>query len=329
MNSPNLAALSPAPKSTAVVNGKTVDVFDPSWRISILAPTYDAKVTTLFFHSYLQCMQARAHYRMPDGSVAELPIIAGCIMPEGDSHVDRARNTAVNLWVEKNPHKTKLAYWWDVDIEVGPHHLLELYRLAMLGHRFVCGAYASKTIVPRFILAVQPGQTLDPAAATMKLFNGGTGSMMWHIDVPRSLQTHPLVKPFRTAPNHPCPGEKWWAYFHSGAEGPKAPPEATADQVTDWLSEDWQACRDWQQLGGEVIGAPQVKLRHGGQLVYPPDIKELVEATIEMLGQNHPAVDRPRLIKALGLSPGAPRTGTNLAEGSAKADQTETKPLAA
>lgn len=302
MNSPNLAALAPAPRSTAVVNGKTVDVFDPSWRITILAPTYDAKVTTLYHRSVLACRSATAHYRQPDGSVREMSIIAGEIMPEGDSHVDRTRNMAMNIWVERNPYNTVLSHSWDVDIEMGPAQLMEIYRLALLGHRFLCGFYAMKCLRPTFVANIAKGFTGPDKDGLAPILHGGTGCMMLHRDVPITLrEQHPLVKPFKTAPNHPFAGQKWYAYFHSGVQGDKLPAETPVEKLPDWDSEDWQLCRDWQDLGGEVIGATQIKLRHHGMLTYPPEISELVDATVAMIEQNHPAVDRERLTKALSL----------------------------
>jgi hypothetical protein len=298
--SPALSALAPAPRTTSVVNGKTVDVFDPSWRITILAPTYDAKVTTLFHRSVLACRSATAHYRQPDGSVREMSIIAGEIMPEGDSHVDRTRNMAMNIWIEKNPYNTVLSYSWDVDIEMFPNQLMELYRLALLGHRFLCGVYAMKCLRPTFVANVPKGFAVDPQTHLAPLLHGGTGSMMLHRDVPLALrEQHPLVKPFKTAPNHPFANQKWWAYFHSGVQGEKLPPDAPLEKLPDWDSEDWQLCRDWQDLGGQVMGATHIKLRHHGMLTYPPEIPELVDAVVTMLEQNHPIIDIAKLRTAV------------------------------
>ena len=300
MNSPNLAALSPAPRSTAIVHGKTVDVFDPSWRITILAPTYDAKVTTLYHRSLLACRAATAHYRQPDGSVREMSIIAGEIMPEGDSHVDRTRNMAANIWIEKNPYNTVLSHSWDVDIEMSPAQLMELYRLALLGHRFLCGFYAMKCLRPTFVANIAKGFTGPDKDGLAPILHGGTGCMMLHREVLITLrEQHPSIKPFKTAPNHPFAGQKWWAYFHSGVQGEKLPADTPIEKLPDWDSEDWQLCSDWQELGGQVIGATQIKLRHEGRLTYPPEIAELVDAVVAMLDQKHPAIDIAKLRAAL------------------------------
>ena len=315
IRNPQLSTLSPAPRSTAIVNGRTVDVFHPSWRLTILAPTYDAKVTTIFMRSLLGCRAATAHYRMPDGSIRELPIIAGEIMPEGDSHVDRTRNTAANIWLEKNPHKTVLAHWWDVDIEMAPSQLMELYRLAMLGHRFLVGFYAMKCLRPTFVANIPKGFKGPDEHGLAAVTHGGTGCMLLHRDVLIALrEKHPLIKPFKTAPNHPFPGERWWAYFHSGVQGEKLPADTPAEKLPDWDSEDWQLCSDWQSLGGQVMGATHIKLRHHGMLTYPPEVGELVDAVVAMLEQNHPAVDAEKLRAALlNFKPAVPAGASKLA----------------
>lgn len=295
-----LSTLNPAPRTTALVGGRQVDVFPIEWRITILAPTYDAKVTTLYHRSINACRAVTAHYRQPDGSVREMPIIAGEIMPEGDSHVDRTRNMAANIWVEQNPYGTVLSHSWDVDIEMGPHQLMELYRLALLGHRFLVGLYAMKCLRPTFVANVPRGFTIDPHTHLAPMLHGGTGCMMLHRDVLLALRDkHPLVKPFKTAPNHPFPGVKWYAYFHSGVQGEKMPADTPAEKLPDWDSEDWQLCRDWQDLGGQVMGATHIKLRHEGRLTYPPEISELVDATVAMVEQKHPAVDIEKLRTAV------------------------------
>lgn len=292
-------AATPLPKSTAIVGGKTVDVFDLRHRITVLSPCYDYQLTEYYHNSLEACKQARAHYRLPDGSIQLLPIIAGRISLPNDSHVDRARNVVCNIWVEQNPHQTDFALWWDVDVEKHPEHILRFFIHAMQGHRFVCGHYAMKCLRPTFVANVKPGARPDPKTGLIELLHGGTGSMLWHIEVPRLLQAHPAVKPYKTAPNTPWPGVRFWSYFHSGVEGSKPPADTPIAQLADWNSEDWQACRDWQDLGGVVLGDTEIKLRHFGRMLYPPQVDELVDAVVSLLDQHHPAIDIPRLREAV------------------------------
>lgn len=295
IRNPQFPALAPLPKSTAVVDGKTVEVFSLRHRITILSPCYDFQLTEYYHNSVEACKHASAHYRLPDGSIKILPIIAGRISLPNDSHIDRARNVVANIWVDQNPHQTDFALWWDVDVEKHPEHILRFFIHAMNGHKFLCGHYAMKCLRPTFVANVKAGARPDPKTGLLELLHGGTGSMLWHIDVPRLLQTHPLVKPFKTAPNTPWPGRKFWAYFTSGVVGEKAAADVPADKLGDWDSEDWAVCRMWQELGGQVLGDAEIKLRHFGRQMFPPQVEELVEAVAYLLEQHHPAVDIVRL----------------------------------
>lgn len=277
-------AITPLPREQAEFNGKTVDVFSLRHRITILSPCYDFSLTEYYHNSVRECMQAQAHFRLEDGTIALLPIIAGRLSLPNDSHIDRARNVLTNLWLRNN--QTDLALWWDVDIEKHPEHIMRLFVHAMNGYKFVCGHYAMKCLLPTFVANVLPGTKIDPATGLIELLDGGTGCMLWHRDVPLALQAHPMVKAYACSPNTPFPGEKFYAYFCSGAYG--AADDKTGLQ--NWLSEDWMVCRLWQELGGKVYGDSQIKLRHFGRIMYPPPVSELVEAVLSLIKHNHPAL---------------------------------------
>lgn len=290
---------------TVIENGVPVEVYNPRQRITVLSPSYGFQVTEHYLGSYIACLQVTARFRMPDGSIAVLPVIADRLNVPNDSHIDRARNTITNIWVDQDI--TDLAYWWDVDIPVPPEYIGLVWSHLVNGIRFVCGHYAMKDIVPTFVANVaklpQPGD--DPNL--IELLDGGTGSMGWHREVPLKLREHPEAKPYVCAPNSPFGGQIHYTYFSSGPYGGKIPLEELApeqrarvekthaDGVPQWLSEDWKVCRMWQELGGKVYGDRRIKLQHFGGLLYPPTVESLTLATQAMIRGNHPAVQADKL----------------------------------
>jgi hypothetical protein len=309
-------------KETILEHGQEVEVFNLRQRITILSPSYDFSVTEYYLGSYNACLHARARYRMPDGTVQLLPIIADRVNVPNDSHVDRARNVVANVWVDKD--ETDLAYWWDVDIELHPEHILRIFQHLMNGHDFVCGHYAMKCLAPMFVANVKAGAKPDPESGLIELMDGGTGAMAWHRRVPLKLRQHAKVKPYLCAPNSPFANKIHWAYFSSGVYGAGVPladlaPEqrapiddvaklgACSAGVPQWLSEDWMVCRLWQELGGRVMGDTHIKLRHFGRMMYPPSVDELESAYHHILAHHHPAIKIEKLRQlAAAYSPPPP-----------------------
>lgn len=309
----------PVKESVTLPDGKAIDVFNLRQRIAILSPSYGFQVTEFYMNALEAARGVSANYRMADGSIANLSIIGDRYNVPNDSHIDRARNTITNQWV--NDDLYDWGYWWDVDVSAPPQFMMRLFVHGPgHGQKFVCGHYAMKDILPTFVANVRPGSTVDPETGLRELTDGGTGSMLWHRDVPLKLRTHPEVKPFPSAPNTPFSGQILWAYFSSGVYGPPTPwevfkPEAIAalgDAATvaslkakypaglpNWLSEDWKICRMWQDLGEKVFGDIQIKLQHYGGLNYPPTVEALVGATDHLIRHHHPAVAADKLRASL------------------------------
>ena len=293
-----------------------VPIFDHKDRITVLTPCYDFTLTEYYHNSLDACKQAQAYFRKADGSVHLMPIIAGRMSLPNDSHIDRARNVLTNLFVRawEAGTGTRKCYWWDADIEMHPQQLMRLFlQSAHRGHPFVCGAYASKCLTPTFIVNVKPGAKPDPETGLIEALHAGTGSMLWDVVVPLSLQKHPEVKAYRCAPNTPWPWEKFYAYFSSGVYGapddnpnakPKtqnSEPKTEREALPQWQSEDWKVCMLWQDQGGKVLVDTEVKLRHLGRMLYPPTFTELVGSVGALLEQHNPglAEHMPRLRKAV------------------------------
>lgn len=299
-----LSALVPVAKQTATIAGKTVDVFPLDCRITILTPTYDYSLTEYYRTSLALAQEhVRAHFRMPDGSVQQLPVIADRINVPNDSHIDRARNVVTNVWIRTN--QTRFALSIDADIEFFPQHIARTWLHLLNGHRFVCGHYAMKCLKPTFVANVKGGTRRDPTTGLIELLDGGTGWMAHDRSVLIESRKHPEVKPYLCAPNTPWPGQVFWSYYSSGVYGPVDQIELTPGDKADilaakgpeaftklqqWLSEDWKLCRVWQELGGTIQGDTEIKLRHFGRMLYPPLISELVDATACLIEHKNPGM---------------------------------------
>jgi hypothetical protein len=290
------AAPTPFPRSTRPENGKTVEIFDRRHRFLVATPSR-GHVTETYLYSLRVCeQQPLVRYREPDGSVKLDSVLCGRIGAQGDSHVDRARNVTANRFMLDHSHIDWLL-WIDDDIEFHPQHIARLFQHAMNGYKFVCGAYAMKCLEPRFIVNVRAGVTPDPQTGLIEVADAGTGFMLLHRDVFTALQSHPMVVPYACAPNTPWPGQKNYPYFQSGTYGPT---DANTG-LQNWLSEDWMICRLWQELGGKVFVDTEIKLRHRGEITYPPTVDELADPIVMLLQGKHKALARhiPRLEEAL------------------------------
>lgn len=299
-------------RESVMINGKPHDVFNLRQRITILSPSYCFQVTEYYMNSYIACLQPTALYRMPDGTIDRLSIVADRINVPNDSHIDRARNTITNMWVDQD--QTDLAYWWDVDIPVPPEFMVLIWWHLVNGVKFVCGHYAMKDLIPTFVANIAPRGKDTPKEEGLDenlhvLLDGATGAMGWHRDVPLGLRKHKEVQPYLCAPNSPFANKIHFAYFSSGVYGAGIPfieltPDQkgvlaaagkTIEQLAQWLSEDWKVCRLWQELGGKVYGDRRIKLQHFGGLLYPPTVESLTRATQAMIKGNHPAVEAGKL----------------------------------
>jgi hypothetical protein len=291
MNTPALpAAAQPALPTPA----KTPQIFDARQRIQVATPTYDFSLTEYYHGSLRQCLASpTAHFRSADGSVGLDAVISGRLNIPNDSHIDRARNVLSNIFV--NDHLTDWILWIDADIQFSPADIARMFVHAQHGRKFVCGLYAMKCLKPTFVANVAPGAKVDPTTGLIELQDGGTGFMLLHRDVFLALQKHPRVLPYTCASNSPQAGATHYPYFQSGTYGPPDPKTGHPQ----WLSEDWMICRLWQELGGKVWGDTNIKLRHFGRMLYPPQVDELEDAVVDLLKNGHPGLNPAKLTAAL------------------------------
>lgn len=344
MNSPTSAfdvqcsASGVPPQSVPAAPSAGAPIFDSRDRVVVLTPCYGGQITDVYHNALQACLQVTAWFRLADGSVHEMPIIADRISLVSESHIDRGRNTLTNLWVERaeKHNGPRKALWWDADVELPPHHLMRLFLHSATpltgavpgigGLPFVCAPYAAKSIRPSFIVNVRAGQRPDPKTGLVEVNEAGTGCMLWDISVPYKLRTHPSVKPYACAPNSPWPFAKHWAYFTSGVHAEKdrylpVRPEGVpmekfnpgeevnnpaTEKLAQWQSEDWMVCLLWRELGGHVYLDTTCKLRHHGMLTYPPDIGEIQGAIESLLHGQHPRIKVDPLRAALAAYTPAP-----------------------
>ena len=269
-------------------------VFDYRDRIVVLTPVFAYQMHEAFRLHIDRCRQTpTGRFRMPDGSVEILPVVAEFLTLPNDSHIDRARNVLSHLFLS-SPYR--FALWVDSDVEISPEHIVRLWQHLMHGRKFVAGLYAMKTIVPTFVANITPGAVVDPASKLIVVNDAGTGCLALHREVFDKLRAAHPDRAYKFASNTPWAGEEGFAYFTSGV--------VERHGSRDWLSEDWKFCHDWKQLGGQVWADTTINLHHWGPFRFPADLSDLVDAMARLTGTaatNFPkelsAAAHPALVK--------------------------------
>lgn len=291
-------------------------VFDESERIIILTPCFDRQSTTDYNESLTLCKQfPTAKFRLADGSVQSLPVVAGSLWIANESHIDRARNS---LLYEFERMHYKFALFMDGDQPFTPEDIKSLWQHLMRGVRVVCGLVALKSIVPTFVCNSIKGEKPDAQTGLMRISDGGTGCMAFNRDILTEIREKwpELVREriveamgleesetdgteanrvmramamlglsgeihFTGNPNTVCAGKISYAYFASGV--------TWREGRGDWLSEDWMFCHRLKLIGIPVYADLTVNLKHLGRQLFPPPPEEIIEAALKVTaGQNPP-----------------------------------------
>jgi hypothetical protein len=297
-------------------------VYEERDRIVLLTPCADWHLTQVYVDSRDLCRQLpTARFRMADGSVQVLPVIAQCLTFTNDSHIDRQRNSL--LWEFEKTHY-RFGAFMDSDQPFTPEDMGRIWIQLMQGAPLVCGLVALKSIVPTFVANTLPGEKPDPATGLLKIKDGGTGFMAFNrektLDVIRE-QWPRLVRErvakaihyppddarvdraleamaalgysseigFKSNPNTRSAGQTVQAYFSSGV--------TLRDGHLDWLSEDWMLCHRCRELGIPIHADTNVRLQHLGRLLFPPPAEEVIESALAYTSGAHPPFDH-RLAKA-------------------------------
>ncbi len=311
------AMSNPPPESngTASVDASK-PVYDESQRIVILTPCFDRQATTDYQESLFLCRQLpSARFRMADGSVQILPIVADNIWFSNESHIDRARNS-LSYEAEKKHYRYVL--WWDGDQPAQPEDIAKIWTHLINGVRIVTGLVALKSIVPTFVCNTLKGERVDPKTGLMKIKDGGTGFMAFNRDVFVELrerwpqyvrarlaeaigfsENSPLVEraveamakcglsadiSFTGNANTVCAGKTAYAYFASGV--------TMREGRGDWLSEDWMLCHRLTLLGIPIYADVTINLRHLGRQLFPPPPEEIIEAALKVTSGRNPPFNK-------------------------------------
>jgi len=291
-------------------------VFDEKDRIVILTPCYDWQMTTIYADAITLCQQyPQARFRLADGSVQLLPVVASVIKLPNDSHIDRARNSI--LWSFEQTHYT-MGLWMDADEPPEPEHIARFWKHLMHGVQIVTGLVALKDIVPTFVCNTLKGEHPDPHTGLFRIKDGGTGAMAFRRDLLDRLRTEwpKLVRAklaeainfrpddahvdralaalsklgytadlaFKSNANTTAAGRTVHAYFASGI--------THRDGAPDWLSEDWMLCHRCWQLGIPVYADVNIKIRHLGKILFPPPPEQIVEAALAVTSGQEPPFDK-------------------------------------
>lgn len=299
----------PSPES----NGP--DVFDEADRIVILTPCFDRHSTTDYNESLTLCKQfPLAKFRLADGTVQLLPVVAASIWFSNESHIDRARNSLLYQFEQKH---YRFGLFMDADQPFEPDQIASLWRHLINGVRVVCGLVALKSIVPTFVCNTLAGERPDPNTGLMRIKDGGTGCMAFNRNIlteirekwpayvksaiTNAIGTHDLYQTdavvealakcglsadlsFTGNLNTCCAGRTAYAYFASGV--------THRDGRGDWLSEDWMLCHRLQLLGIPIYADVSVNLKHLGRQLFPPPPEEIIEAALRVTSGNNPPFNR-------------------------------------
>jgi hypothetical protein len=317
------ASISPAAGENAgpAPGGQQAEtVHDEADRLVILTPCYGHQLTESFVQSFLSVYAGApsARFRLPDGSVQVLPIVATLITQPGESHIDRGRNTLI--WQARQTHYRNFL-WADADQPFEPHHIAITWARLMSGVRVIGGSVALKTIVTTFAANLEIGKTGRDrdAAGLLPGRDTGTGWMGFRRDVideiierwPKLVReqirqelrdtnaTHGHVElvlyrmaclgysadlDYKSQSNSATRGQTMHAIFASGI--------AFREGARDWLSEDWMFCHRCLLLGIPIKIDPLIRIKHLGPMLYPPAPEELIDAAIQATSGDHPPFDR-------------------------------------
>lgn len=218
-------------------------------------PTYGAQMTQPFTVSLIETLQTT-------------PFIGQIDFVVNDSLVCRARNTLAARFLRSE-------YQWllflDVDLLFRPEHIARLWIHATKHDRkVVCGLYALKKLAPRFVCNWIKGCTPDENGA-VKVSESGTGCMLIHRSVFETMRDKMPEIAYTVDSNHPNAGKVEWDFFGVG-------PYKYASGLVRYLSEDWMFCQRARDLGIDVWADTRIQIRHMGNMIFPPDVRELHEA---------------------------------------------------
>ena len=207
-----------------------------------------------------------------------------------ESLVTRARN---NLMAKMMTNTAATHFMFiDADIRFQPE---SIFQMLACDKDVIGGLYPKKALPVNYVINLQPQTRIQGDIFTVDTM--GTGFLLFKRGVYEKLQAaHPETK-----------------YVDDVGLGKQYEPmmyaifDVAIDHKGHYLSEDWQFCRRWAALGGEIWAHGKVLLNHIGHYEFAGDLSKMPQFG-QAVGQGNPELENaPQALKdALNMAQKAP-----------------------
>lgn len=235
-------------------------------RLVIATPCYGGNVKLDYMNALFRASTELAVPVSSDsGRIEHLPLVAGRLCIDKESHIDRARNRLVNHFLRDTDADRLL--FIDADIVFEPAHVLELWRHGMRGHAVVAAPYAQKRVTLQYAFSPLTGARVE-RDGLIEVSHAGTGFLLLHRRALNALAQRGLAPEYRLGANDPDRARhgSHRAYFKSGV---REVQDENGVQEAQWLSEDFMLCHELRQCGYRVMLDSALKLGHVGDVRFP------------------------------------------------------------
>ena len=180
-----------------------------------------------------------------------------------ESLISRARNTLTAKFL----HQKESTHLMFIDADIGweSWHLLSL-----LNHNkdMIGGLYPMKTLPIKWVVNGFEGAETGENGL-QEVSKAGTGFLLTKRNVFEKLTEHPAVKSYKNDIGlDPVYDQYLRTYWD------------TAIRQGRYYSEDWTACENWRDLGGQIWVDKRILLRHSGSYVYSMENQHHLQNTI-------------------------------------------------
>lgn len=175
-----------------------------------------------------------------------------------ESLITRGRN---NLMAKMMTNKVATHFMFiDADIRFQPESILQMIAC---DKEVIGGLYPKKALPVNYVINLKPETKIQGDIFTVDTM--GTGFLLFKRSVyERLIQAHPETK-----------------YVDDVGLGKQYEPtmyaifDVAIDERGHYLSEDWQFCRRWQKIGGEIWAHSKVLLNHVGHYEFQGDLSKI------------------------------------------------------
>lgn len=189
----------------------------------------------------------------------ELGLGMALAMPCGESHVDRARNRCVNMFM-RDPEATHLLF---VDSDIG-FEWQDAVRLLSHDLDIVGGLYPRKGDTPSVVGRVIPGSECKDGLIEAEEL--GTGFICIKREVFERMRDEGYAAHYVTDYGEGQGENDEYAYYFSGVR----------DGIPRWVSEDYAWARLARRMGYKIFADLELKLSHSGVKVWRTDPNSIV-----------------------------------------------------